>query len=255
VLIVNPNTGQIEDFIPVGDNPDHIAVSADGQYLYVGIDQKAVVRRFHLPSHTPDFDITVGALSSLNYDLAPILIAVFPTDATSIVVANGKTLAGYDGSTARPGTAPFGYPYDQSASIYARQNNGAFYAYTNGAISTLAITASGVTIGSTVNALPVLEARARWSGGLVTDDWGYVFDLDTGVLMGRLAMPAGVIRRSAWPTLPARLCWACRPAKRRHFSAVTRSLTSSQLQRCPFQGSQAAPIRHRWPTGARTASR
>lgn len=110
---------------------------------------------------------------------------MFPTQATSIVVANGKTLAAYDGSTARPGAAPFGYAYFQSASIYARQSNGTFYAYTNGAISTLAVSASGVSITSSVAALPILEARATWSGGLVTDDWGYVFNLDSVFSVGR----------------------------------------------------------------------
>lgn len=193
ILIVNPSTGQIADSIPVGDNPGRLAVSADGQYLYVGIDQKAVVRRFHLPSHTPDFDITVGTVPTPGYGV-PILIAVFPMQATSIIVANGKTLTAYDGSTARPATAPFVYPYYQSASLYARQSNGAFYAYTNGTISTLAVSASGVSIASSMAALPILEARATWSGGLVTDDWGYVFNLDTGLLLGRLAMPSGVVR-------------------------------------------------------------
>ena len=193
VLLVNPNTGQVGDSIPVGDAPDRVAVSADGQYLYVGIDAKAVVRRFHLPSHTPDFDITVGAAQIAGgYGAAPIAIAVFPAQPASILVANGSTLAVYDGMTARAGTAPFSFPYYSVGSIYARADNGAFYAYANGVISTVAIKAAGVSIAASVAALPVEEARVKWSGRFATDDWGYVFNLDTSTLLGRLAMPSGV---------------------------------------------------------------
>ena len=42
VVIVNPDTAQVEDSIPVVDTPDHLAISDDGRYLYVGIDDKGV---------------------------------------------------------------------------------------------------------------------------------------------------------------------------------------------------------------------
>ena len=59
VLIVNPDTAQVEDSISVVDTPRRIAISSDGQYLFVGIDALQVVRRYHLPSHTPDLDISM----------------------------------------------------------------------------------------------------------------------------------------------------------------------------------------------------
>ena len=37
VLMINPETAQIEDTIPIGSWANRIAVSGDGQYLYVAL--------------------------------------------------------------------------------------------------------------------------------------------------------------------------------------------------------------------------
>src|SRR5581483_3226140 len=39
VLMINPETAKVEDTIPTGNLANQIAVSSDGQYLYVALDK------------------------------------------------------------------------------------------------------------------------------------------------------------------------------------------------------------------------
>jgi len=178
----------VEDSISIGDNPGALAISGDGQYLYVAINAKGTVRRFHLPSHTPDFDISVGPPQQYGSLFA---IAVLPQQSQSVLVANGTNLAVYDGNVSRGETAPF---LSSAPSLYARQGNGSLYGYSGGVISVLALGSAGVSVASSQPAFSSYGARANFSGGLVTDDWGDVFDLDASVLRGHLALPSGVLR-------------------------------------------------------------
>jgi uncharacterized protein (TIGR03437 family) len=187
IAIVNPNTAQVEDSIPVGDNPGALAVSNDGQYLYVALNAKGTVRRFHLPSHTPDFDISVGPPQT---NASLFAMAVLPQQSQSVLVANGTDLAVYDGTVGRGQTAPFP---STAPSLYARQSNGTLYGYSGGVISVLAVNSAGVSVIASQPAFPNARASVNWSGGLVTDNSGYVFDLDTEVLRGQIALTSGTL--------------------------------------------------------------
>ena len=138
VAIVNPTTAKVEDSISVGDNPGALAISSDGQYLYVAINAKGTVRRFHLPSHTPDFDISVGPPQQYGSLFA---MAVLPQQPQSVLVANGTNLSVYDGSVRRGQIAPFP---SSAPSLYARQDNVTMYAYSGGTISVLTVSSLGV---------------------------------------------------------------------------------------------------------------
>jgi len=188
IAIVNPDTGQVVDSIPAGDNPGSLAISNDGQYLYVALNAKGTVRRFHLPSHTPDFDISVGPPLQYGFLFA---MAVLPQQPQSVLVANGTNLSVYDGTVRRGQTAPF---LSSAPSLYARQDNGMMYGYSGGVISVLTVNSSGVSVTSSQPAFLSYGARANFSGSLVTDDYGDVFDLDASALRGRLALPSGVAR-------------------------------------------------------------
>ncbi len=188
IAIVNPNTGQVVDSIPAGDNPGSLAISNDGQYLYVALNAKGTVRRFHLPSHTPDFDISVGPPLQYGFLFA---MAVLPQQPRSVLVANGTNVAVYDGNVSRGQTAPFP---SSAPSLYARQDNGLMYGYSGGVISVLTVNSSGVSLTSSQPAFLSYGARANFSGSLVTDDYGDVFDLDALAVRGHLALPSGVGR-------------------------------------------------------------
>jgi hypothetical protein len=67
VLIINPETAQVENTIPIGNRADQIAVSADGQYLYVSIDNAVfpysslgTINRYQIQSQFLDLQISLG---------------------------------------------------------------------------------------------------------------------------------------------------------------------------------------------------
>ena len=186
IAIVNPNTALVEDSIPIGDNPGALAVSNDGQYLYVALSAKGTVRRFYLPSHTPDFDISVRSPQTNGSLFA---VAVLPQQPQSVLVANGTNLTVYDGTVSRGQIVPFA---SSAPSLYARQSNGTLYGYSGGVISVLAVNSAGVSMTTSQPAFPSVQARVNWSEGLVTDNWGDVFDLDAEALRGRIALPMGI---------------------------------------------------------------
>jgi VCBS repeat-containing protein len=81
VVSIDPQTGQVSAPIVVGDRPSALAVSADGQYLYIGLDGSSTVRRLHIPTRTP------GPAASLGDGNRARDLEVSPSDPNTFVVA------------------------------------------------------------------------------------------------------------------------------------------------------------------------
>ena len=60
IMTLDPVTGRIGSPLPVGNGPDKLALSGDGQYLYVGLDLDSAVRRVRLDTQTPDLQFSIG---------------------------------------------------------------------------------------------------------------------------------------------------------------------------------------------------
>lgn len=73
-----------------GSEPDHLALSADGKYLYVGLDGNGTVERLVLGNQTatPDISIPLGSDSNLGPYYA-MDVEVDPVQSTTIAVARG----------------------------------------------------------------------------------------------------------------------------------------------------------------------
>ncbi len=97
-----------------GSEPDHLALSADKKYLYVGLDGKGSVERLILGNQTavPDISISLGSDPNLGPYYA-MDVEVDPVDSNTIAVARGIApsisivqaqggIAIYDGTTQRP---------------------------------------------------------------------------------------------------------------------------------------------------------
>ena len=92
-------------------NPDRLAISDDGKYLYVGLDGKGTVQRLLLPALTPDISIplgsdpTLGITHALDLQVAPgasktIAVSKGVVQAPSIQAQGG--IAIYDDAVQRP---------------------------------------------------------------------------------------------------------------------------------------------------------
>jgi DNA-binding beta-propeller fold protein YncE len=86
VAIINPANSSIVATIPVGSEPDVMALSADGAYLYVGLDGGGSIARVNLATNAVDQTFSVG-VNPVNGAETPQSISVSPTDSTVIAVA------------------------------------------------------------------------------------------------------------------------------------------------------------------------
>ena len=60
VTTINPHTGAIEASAAVGYYPGHLALSDDGQFLYVAIDGSGLITRFNIAAAVPDLSFPAG---------------------------------------------------------------------------------------------------------------------------------------------------------------------------------------------------
>lgn len=162
IVALNPATGTFGVSQTAGTNPDRLAVSGDGSYLYAGIDGSSSVERLTLPSLSTDISIPIGSSSTPYYAMdiavapgAPQTIAVlrgtaniFPADQGGVVL--------YDNAVARPDSIPGigGAPNAEidtlhwgstSAQLYGAADDSSYDVYA------LSVNPAGVQIASTYN--------------------------------------------------------------------------------------------------------
>jgi uncharacterized protein (TIGR03437 family) len=207
VLVINPESVQVEDSISTGDVAEKIAVSGDGQYLYVSIQSRRVVRRYNVQSRTQDLEFSLGtdrggerwwaaALVVLPGQPQAVLVSLFSSSSLGSGQIDGR-VAVFDRGVQRPETV--GLIVD---SFYVRPSDGSIYGRGrawDGAppfdeprlpshqIYWFNVSATGI---AATNSVPiVLDGPIVWHGNLVTDRGGLVFDLDAKATLGVAARP------------------------------------------------------------------
>jgi len=103
VAEINPSTQAIENSIFVGSDPDVLALSADGAYLYVGLDGSASIARVNLATNAVDLTFFLGLEPVAGGTTLPASISVSPSDSTTVAVARLN---------------PFFQPEDEIVTIY-----------------------------------------------------------------------------------------------------------------------------------------
>jgi hypothetical protein len=61
IIQIDPKTGALGPSVFVGSEPFYLAVSDDGEFLYVGLHGAAAVRRVHLPTFTAGLQFSLGS--------------------------------------------------------------------------------------------------------------------------------------------------------------------------------------------------
>ena len=103
IVSIDPLTGALGTPIPVGAEPDQLAITADGRYLWVALDGASAVRKLDLQTGVPGPPFTtVPELSGF----AAAVLAPLPNEPDSVVVATmagntGQALAIYDSGVIR----------------------------------------------------------------------------------------------------------------------------------------------------------
>jgi hypothetical protein len=134
VRAIDPETLAVGPAVPVGSEPNRLAVSDDGSALYVGLDGSFSIRRLSLPALAPGAEFPVGATPNLRAEE----IEVQPGDANVIAVAQARQAspryAGigiYENGVLRPATMP---GHDGPNRIEFSTDPGRLYGY--GSVST-----------------------------------------------------------------------------------------------------------------------
>jgi hypothetical protein len=141
--VLNPETAIIESFYALDSEPLRLAVSGDGQYLYVAMSTK--IERINLTTWTVELDIplSLGVLSMAVLSGQPQSIAV-SLDSGADPDYGGTVV--FDGAQQR--SAKIGL-FEGPSYLAGGPNPGTIYAYDGSAVFyTLALNSSGVTVAS-----------------------------------------------------------------------------------------------------------
>src|SRR5262249_9359434 len=87
IISIDPVMGTIGPSIDVGNEPNKLAISQDAQFLYVGLDEEAAIRRIDLASFTPNL-------------LIPLGVNLFAANCGPFVVGDMEVLPGFPNSVA-----------------------------------------------------------------------------------------------------------------------------------------------------------
>jgi hypothetical protein len=186
---IDPFAGTVGQSVLVGSEPNKLALSADGQTLYAGLDGSATIRRFDVTTHTAQNEIAIGIdLAASNAALLAGDLAVSPGNANVLAVAR-----------LRPGVSPPGggvVVFDNgvqraSKSLASDTTALAFSAsdatlYGTGQFSsqlqTFNVDGSGVTLASTAST--TLGSDIQFQNGLLYGANGRVFNPTTNTVVG-----------------------------------------------------------------------
>jgi hypothetical protein len=185
ILPIAVPTGTLGTRLFVGSEPNKMALSNDGEYLYVGIDGANAVRRVNLISYTAEIQIPLGSSGFCGPHVARDIV-VLQDNPQSIAVSkdrvgcspahSGVTI--FDGATARPIStgdhtgADSIEPSESASLLYGSGGSGALY--------TLAISPTGVMISTThegvISAIDILfhDGLIYATDGTVVDPAGMV---------------------------------------------------------------------------------
>ncbi len=163
-----------------GAEPNRLAISDDGKYLYVGLDGQNTVQRLLLPSLTPDVTIPLGGATTFG-SFSALDIQVAPGQDRVIAVARGKNassgtiqavggLAVYDDAVqrlsvvagtaqVRIGTIQWGADATILYGANIEDNSGDFYQ--------IAVSNNGATLLSNIqNIFPTPNQRIHYDRGI-----------------------------------------------------------------------------------------
>lgn len=196
VVSVDPATGILGTPIPVGSEPDKLAISSDGTTLWVGLDGASAVRKVDLTSGTAGAQFSLGGNKGI-YAYPPVVhaIAVLPGTTNSVVISASSNpyiyqdaLTIYDNGVMRANqtqlstisTPPAIWVNPTKPEIYATSSDSGYQVFTydsSGLKHVAGDNGTSVFNGNYGTAVQVDNGRAYL-------DTGKVLDAETGSLLG-----------------------------------------------------------------------
>jgi uncharacterized protein YjdB len=197
ITVIDPETGTVGPSVFIGSEPGKLAISDNGQYLYVALDGAAAVRRLILASMTPDIQFSLGSDSFFGPCYAED-IAVLPGAPGSVAVSKmylgvSPRHAGvgiYDNGVARPTTTPQFINGAVNINVIEFSTSAArLYGYntetTGFEFRRMTVDSSGVSIlDATANLISGFGVDIKFDNGLIYATTGAVIDPEARTLAG-----------------------------------------------------------------------
>jgi trimeric autotransporter adhesin len=199
IVSIDPLTGMTGTPIPVGSEPNRLAITSDGKYLWVALDGAAAVRKVDLTTGTAGLQFPIGPSGSSNDTVAAL--AAIPGAPDSVVVSayyggdttpTGVSLTIYDNGVARPNSVQFGtyapFPWALLVEGTKSEIYGPGQVYTPDAYITYSYDANGVTQKTSTNSSLSYATNnnddVQIVGNTLYTDYGQGVDAETGALLG-----------------------------------------------------------------------
>ena len=193
---IDPIANSLGQPVPIGSEPNKLAISDNGQMIYVGIDGAKAIRRFDVPTRTPGMQFPVD---SQGLHVA-VDLAIAPGQTQSVTAARGNNpnaadggVAIYDNGVQRPnvtGVANTINVIDYSASpliLYGQNSSNSEFGFRK-----LAAASCGVTVLSIKNSLLSGANNFKIENGLAFATNGRLADPELGTLLGTYPVTANV---------------------------------------------------------------
>jgi hypothetical protein len=198
IVSIDPLTGETGTPIPVGSEPNRLAITSDGKYLWVALDGAAAVRKVDLTTATAGLQFPIGPSGSSNDTVAAL--AALPGEPDSVVVSTyyggytvptGQSLTIYDSGVARPNSGTFAtyapFPWALLVNGTTSEIYGPGEVDTPDAYITYSYDANGVTQKSSTNSsLSYASSNTddvQIVGNTLYTDYGQGVNAETGALL------------------------------------------------------------------------
>jgi hypothetical protein len=190
VTVIDPQTGAIGPSVFVGSEPNRLAISDDGQFLYVALDGAAAIRRVNLLTFEADLQFPLGSDTFGGLYLAKD-IEVLPGNSHAIAVtrifkntSGSGGVAIYSDGTQLTNTVS-GYP-NASDAIEFSATSSRLYGYSSYSnFQRLNVDSAGVSFfDNTPSLITGYNVDIKFDDGLIYTSSGQVIDPEEKILMG-----------------------------------------------------------------------
>lgn len=199
ITVIDPITLNVGPSIFVGSEPNRLALSDDGQFLYVGLDGAGAVRRVNLRTSTPEIQFTLGN-DSFSGPLLAADMAVVPGCPETVVISRASssssfgTIAVYDNGVRR---GPANPPESFGGAIAFGVSPNIVFAFggsSSGDLRQLMITATGLrSLDNTGGLLTGTSAEIKMEGNLIFTPTGRVIDPVAKSILGTFSNVASAL--------------------------------------------------------------
>lgn len=177
---IDPNSGTLGTPVFIGSEPNKMAISDNGQFIYVGLTGGFAVRRFDVATQTAGPQFSLG-VDFLNGPIQAGEIAVQTGNPHTVAVYRPTVggIAIFDDGVQRTSTA--GAPFNASIA-FSTTDLARLYALGANSLSRLNVTLNGI---SSVTPQTITgSGAAKLSGGKLYTSSGHAIDPETGSLLG-----------------------------------------------------------------------